>query len=246
MPNPIFNEEIMQGETRYVSEKDIMTNNGTILKSFILLAFVVVSAAYTWLQFVSGNIGLVKILMLGGLIVGFISAMVAAFFKKASPIIAPIYSIAEGFFLGGISAMYNAEFGGIVFQTITATFAIFFVMLGLFIGRVIVVTEKLRWAIIASTGAIALLYFVAFVLSFFGINTPIISDATPLGIAFSFVVVGIAAFNLLLDFDIIERCANSLAPKYMEWYCSFALMVTLVWLYIEVLKLLAKFYRSRD
>ena len=246
MPNPIFNEEVMQGETRYVSEKDVMTINGTMIKSFVLLAFVIASAAYTWLQFSAGNMSLVKILMYGGLAVGFISAMIAAFVKKASPIIAPIYSVAEGFFLGGISAMYNAEFGGIVFQAVTATFAIFFVMLGLFMGRIIVVTEKLRWTIIASTGAVALLYLVAFILSFFGINTPIIHDATPFGIAFSIVVVGIAAFNLLLDFDIIEKCANSLVPKYMEWYCSFALMVTLVWLYIEVLRLLAKFYRSRD
>lgn len=246
MPNPIFNEEIMQGETQYVSEKDVMTINGTMIKSFVLLAFVVVSAAYTWLQFVAGNMGLVKILMYGGLFVGFVSAIIAAFAKKASPIIAPIYAVAEGFFLGGISAMYNAEFGGIVFQAITATFAVFFVMLGLFSSKVIVVTEKFRWTIIAATAAIGILYLVAFILSFFGINTPIIHDATPLGIAFSVVVVGIAAFNLLLDFDIIEKCANSMVPKYMEWYCSFALMVTLVWLYIEILRLLAKFYRSRD
>ncbi len=241
MANPTMQEGIFQLENQYnIDMTNAMTLNGTIMKALFLLLLVCVSGSYTWMQMAAGNVALAQALMMVGLIVGFILAMIIAFARKTAPYLAPIYAIAEGFALGGISAMYNAASHGIVFQAVTATFAVMFVMLGLYLGRVIRVTDKLRAGILIATISIAVIYLVAFILSFFKIQVPFLFDATPIGIAVSVVVIIVAAANLLLDFDIIEKGVASYAPKYFEWYCGFGLLVTLVWLYLEILRLLSK------
>ncbi len=239
MANPVLQEEIFENG-QYIDATNVMTLNGTIWKSIFLLLLVCASGAYTWAQFIAGNTELVHSLMLVGLIVGFILAMIIAFKRTTAPYLAPVYAIVEGLALGGISASYNAAFQGIVFQAVTATFAVMFVMLGLFLGRVITVTEKLRAGILIATFSVVTLYLVAFVLSLFKIQVPFLYDSSPVGIGISVVVIIVAAFNFLLDFDVIEHGVQSFAPKYFEWYCGFGLLVTLVWLYIEFLRLLAK------
>ena len=242
MANPALNSQIFENQS-VISENNIMTINGTMLKSMFLLLLVVASGAYSWSLYTSGNMPVVSTLMMGGLIAGFVLAMIIIFAQKTAPFLSPLYAVAEGLALGGISAATDAQFSGIVFQAVVGTFAVMFTMLALYMSKVICVTDKLRSVIIASTGAIAIVYLISFILLFFGKSVPFINDATPIGIGFSVVVIIIAAFNLLLDFDIIERGAASLAPKYFEWYCSFGLLVTLVWLYIEVLRLLSKLQR---
>ena len=179
------------------------------------------------------------------MIVGALTCLATMFKPNWAPITAPVYSLAEGFLLGGISAFVQAQFPGepIVFQALGLTFGTAFVMMVLYQTGTIRVTEKLRSGIMIATGAICLLYLVSFVMRFFGTSIGFIHDATPIGIAFSVFVVGLAAFNLLLDFDLIDRLSAQGSPKRMEWYGAFALMVTLVWLYIEILRLLSKLNR---
>ncbi len=242
MANPALNNQIFENQS-FIAENNVMTINGTMLKSMFLLLLVFISGAYSWSLYTTGNMPLVQAFTMGGFIAGFILSMIIIFARKTAPFLSPIYAIAEGLALGGISAMFNASMPGIVFQAVVGSLAVMFVMLALYMSKVISVTDKLRSVIIASTGAIAIVYLISFILSFFGKSVPFINDATPIGIGISIFVIIVAAFNLLLDFDIIERGAASLAPKYFEWYCSFGLLVTLVWLYIEVLKLLSKLQR---
>jgi uncharacterized YccA/Bax inhibitor family protein len=216
-----------------------MTLTGTINKSAILLLLVILGTTFTWTS--TGAIS--APLTFGGAIGGFILAMVTIFKKEWSPVTAPIYALLEGLFLGGISAMYNAQFQGIVLQAVMLTFGVLAVMLFLFQTRIIRVTEKLRAGIVIATGGILLVYVVGWIMSFFGAGIPFIHQSGAVGIGFSVFVVGIAAFNLLLDFDMIETGAQSGAPRFMEWYCAFALMVTLIWLYLEILRLLSKMQR---
>ena len=177
---------------------------------------------------------------MGGAIGGLIVAIVTAFKKEWSPVTAPIYAVLEGLFLGGISATFEARWPGIVVQAVALTFGTLFCLLMAYKSRIIKVTENLRLGIFAATGAIAVFYLVTIVLSFFKIQVPFVFGSGPIGIIFSLVVVVIAALNLVLDFDFIEKGAEHGAPKYMEWYGAFALMVTLIWLYLEILRLLSK------
>ena len=182
---------------------------------------------------------------------GFITALITVFSPRTAHITAPIYSVLQGLLLGGLSAFMAAEFGlGIITQAVGLTFATFFFMLILYRTGTIKVTAKFRMGVFAATGAIALMYLISFIFSFFfkepGTNpVGFIHDAGPLGIIISLVVITVAALNLALDFDFIERGANQGAPKYMEWYAAFGLMVTLIWLYIEFLRLLSKL-KSRN
>ena len=178
--------------------------------------------------------------MLGGAIGGFVLALITTFKKEWSPVTAPMYALVEGFFLGAISAVFEARFPGIVFQAVLLTFGTLFALLAAYRSGLIKVTENFKLGVVAATGGIALLYLASFVLSFFNINVPVIHEASWLGIAFSLFVVVVAALNLVLDFDFIETGAAARAPKYMEWYGAFGLMVTLVWLYVEFLRLLSK------
>ena len=181
-----------------------------------------------------------KLYAMGGAIGGLVLALITVFKKEWSPVTAPMYALVEGLFLGAISAVFNAKFPGIVFQAVLLTFGTLFALLFAYRSGLIKATENFKLGVIAATGGIALLYLASFVLGFFNINVPVIHDSGWLGIAFSLFVVVVAALNLVLDFDFIETGVAQRAPKYMEWYGAFGLMVTLVWLYVEFLRLLSK------
>jgi len=230
-----------------------MTVNGTIGKTAIMLILVCVSAGWTWLRFdaalaVGGKdaaaaMAAVAPFLMGGLIAGLVLALVSVFAKRFIAITAPLYAIAEGFVVGGISAIFDLSYPGVVVTAVALTFGVMAVMLFLYRSGIIKVTDKLRMGIVAATGGIMLVYVINMVMGFFGSQIGLINSASPLGIGFSLLVVGIAAFNLLIDFDMIERGAAAGAPRNMEWYGAFGLTVTLVWLYIEILSLLGKLQR---
>lgn len=221
-----------------------MTVNGAIGKTGILLSLVALGAVITWNLFTSITYAyLVMPLFWIGIIGAFISCLVIVFKKEMAPYLSPVYAILEGLALGGISAIANSYYPGIVLQAISLTFVVATVMLLLYRFRIIKATKKFVAVIFIATASIAVFYLVSFILSFFGISSPAFA-ATPLGIGISVVVVIIAALNLIIDFAFIEEGAHFQAPKYMEWYGAFGLMVTLVWLYIEILRLLMKIAAS--
>ena len=229
-----------------------MTLNGTVNKTGILLLLSVLTAAFAWTQsVVTGPDGTamvapgVTIYALGGAIGGFILAMVTVFKKTWSPVTAPLYALVEGFFLGAISAVFELKYPGIVFQAVVLTFGTLGALLAAYRSGLIRATENFKLGGVAATGGIALVYLVSMGLRLFGKDIPLIHESGLVGIGFSLFVVVIAALNLVLDFDFIESGVEAGAPKYMEWYGAFGLMVTLVWLYIEFLRLLAKL-QSRD
>ncbi|WP_329955135.1 Bax inhibitor-1/YccA family protein [Xanthomonas albilineans] len=224
-----------------------MTLNGTINKTGALLLLTVLTAAFAWSQSLSvdaagreivapGVIGYV----LGGAIGGFVLALITTLKKNWSPITAPLYALVEGFFLGSISALYEHRFNGIVLQAVMLTFGTLFALLFAYRSGMIKATENFKLGVVAATGGIALVYLVTAVLGLFHIQIPYIHGSGTVGIVFSLFVVVVAALNLVLDFDLIENGVKQGAPKYMEWYGAFGLMVTLVWLYIEFLRLLSK------
>src|ERR1700676_122280 len=218
-----------------------MTVQGTVNKTGLLLLCAVATAACTWCLAHSETPEAVYPWMLGGLVGGFVTALVTIFKKEWSALTAPIYALLEGLALGGISAIFERSYHGIAIQAVGLTFGVLFVMLLAYKTGMIRATERFKVGVIAATGAIALLYLVQMVLGvFFHIQVPMIHQSGPIGIAFSIFVVIIAALNLVLDFDLIETGAQSGAPKYMEWYGAFAMMVTLIWLYLEILRLLSK------
>lgn len=239
--NPVLKEGIFT--TRSLSGAETMSLQGAVNKSLILLALVVIGAAWTWNLFFSQGPEAVYPWMMTGFIGGFIVAIVCAFKANWSPALAPAYAALEGLALGGLSGIFEARFPGIVIQAILLTFGVFFCMLLLYKSRLIKVTENLRLGIMAATGGVAVVYLISFIGGFFGWRMPYIHDSGPVGIIFSLIVVAIASFNLVLDFDFIER-GDGVAPKYMEWYAAFGLIVTLIWLYLELLRLLSKL-RSR-
>jgi len=227
-----------------------MTLSGTINKSIAMLLLVVVGAIYTWKMFFgaatleAGSALVSKWILIGG-IGGFIFSLITIFKKSWAYITAPIYAVLEGLFLGALSAFFEASYPGIVLQAVALTFGTMLVMLIGYRTGIIKVTKKLRAGIIAATGAVALVYFISIIFSFFGVSNLIIHSNGALGIGISLVIVAVAAFNLVLDFDFIAKGSQAGLPKYMEWYAAFGLILTLVWLYIEMLRLLSKF-ASRD
>ncbi len=238
-----FDEVIAGGEK--------MTIQGTVNKTALSLFLLVGTAMYTWNMFFDsagldgvGDMSIVYPWMIGGGIGGFIVAIVTIFKKTWAPITTPIYALLEGLLLGGLSALFESMFPGIVLQAVALTFGTLFSLLFLYKSGLIRATENFKLGVAAATGGIALIYMVSFVLSFFGTGIPYIHENGLMGIGFSAFVVVIAALNLVLDFDFIEKGAERGVPKYMEWYGAFGLLVTLVWLYIEILRLLAKL-RSR-
>ena len=220
---------------------NVMTLNGTVNKTGLLLLLCVFSAAFVWSQ-VSTPAGIVGAgpYMWGGAIGGLVLALVTIFKKEWAPISAPLYAIVEGLFLGAISAMYNHMYEGIVMQAVLLTFGTLFAMLFCYRSGLIKATENFKMGVAAATGGIFLVYLASMVLGMFGIQIPMIHESGLVGIGFSLVVVVVAALNLVLDFDFIETGVEKGAPKYMEWYGAFGLVVTLVWLYIEFLRLLSK------
>ena len=227
-----------------------MTIEGTVNKTGILLLLVIASAAMVWskaMPILAQNIMPTWLMptMIGGALGGFGMAMVVIFNKKSAGVTAPIYAVVEGLFLGAVSAMYASQYEGIVLQAVMLTFGVFISLLMLYKAKIIRATEKFKTGIMAATGGIMMVYIVSMVMGFFngGVGIGVLSAATPMGIGISLVIVTIAALNLIMDFDFIEKASEAGAPKYMEWYGAFGLMVTLVWLYLEILRLLSKLNR---
>ena len=242
--NPAFRDSMFDSYAGYASGSTTMTVEGTTVKTGVLLLFAAAGAIFTWDKFLANPASAMPWIF-GGAISALIFALVTSFKPSWAAVTAPIYALLEGLFLGGISAYYDMRFNGLVMQAICLTFGTLFVMLFAYRTGVIKVTQKLRAGIFAATGGIMMIYVFSWILGFFGITIPGIFGNGAIGVGFSVVVVGIAAFNLLLDFDSIDRGAQMGAPKFMEWYCAFGLMVTLVWLYLEILRLLSKL-QSRD
>ena len=241
MANPILNERFAEQER--VLQGEPMTVNGAIQITAFLGILLVAAAAFVWSRFTLGYTDIAIKLTSGGAIVGFILALVIAFTRTKYLI--PVYAACEGLFLGGVSAVFEASYQGIVAQAVVGTFAALFSMLALYKMNVIRCTDKFRSVIFIATASIAVIYLVNFIGGFFHFAVPVINSSSMLGIGFSVVVVIIAALNLIVDFDFIERGAQNYLPKDMEWYGAFGLMVTLVWLYLEILRLLAKLQDRR-
>lgn len=221
-----------------------MTIEGTVNKTLLMLLMTVIAAGFTWSQVLTeAGSALAWPLAIGGAIGAFIVALVTSFRPSASPYTAPVYAILEGFFLGAFSAVLERMFPGIVLQAVGLTFGVMAAMLIAYQTRLIKVTEKFVLGVVAATGGIFLVYLVSLGMSLFGVRMPFLHDGGPIAIGFSLFVVIIAALNLVLDFALIEDGAKRGAPKFMEWYGGFSLLVTLFWLYIRILDLLSMLYR---
>jgi uncharacterized YccA/Bax inhibitor family protein len=227
-----------------------MTIRGTATKTLVLLGLCVGSACFTWSMVWSAVQGqaagsTVYPWMIGGLLGGLVFGLATGFVPRWAAVTAPLYALAEGLFLGGLTAVFELRYPGIAIQAVSATFGTLFALLMAYQSGLIKATENFKLGVFAATGGIGVLYLAGFVLSFFGMSIPYINEPNWIGIGFSVFVVIIAALNLVLDFDFIENAANRGSPKYLEWYGAYGLMVTLVWLYIEILRLLSKI-NSRD
>ena len=236
--NPVLKEKAFAGP---IVAGETMTIQGTVNKTGLLLFLVVVTAAWTWGLSHSNTPEAAFPWMIGGAIGGFIVALVTVFKKEWSPITAPTYALLEGLVLGGISAIFGRSYPGIAIQAVALTFGVLFVLLLAYKTGIVRATRGFKLGVIAATGAILLVYLVNIAMTvFFHTGISILQSSTPFGIGISVVIVIIAALNLILDFDMIETGAKMGAPKYMEWYGAFGLMVTLIWLYMEILRLLGK------
>ena len=238
--NPALNPNTFTG-TRDIGGES-MTLQGTVNKTGALLLCLFAAAAWTWSRAGAGEE--IGPWILIGALGGFVTALVTVFKKNWSPVTAPVYALLEGLVIGGISALLEQQFHGIAMQAAGLTFGTLFCLLLAYTSGMIRVSENFKLGVVAATGGIMLVYLASMVLGLFGHAIPFIHDNSPIGILFSLFVVGVAAMNLVLDFDLIESAARRGAPKYMEWYGAFALMVTLIWLYVEMLRLLSKL-RSR-
>lgn len=238
--NPMFREKTLQRAAQNTLDGDFiqtagqrMTVSGAVNKSLILGAIMLLTASvgYTYAS---------PLFMWGGAILGLVTVLAASFKPEWSTFLAPLYAALEGFFVGSVSMIYAAAFfPGIIFQAVTLTMAVFFVMLFVYKMGIIKVSEKFRSGVIMATGAIFLVYIVNFALSFFGINLPFLHEGGMIGIGISLVIIGVASMNLLLDFDNFDKGEKFGAPAYYEWFFAMGLLVTLVWLYIEILRLLS-------
>ena len=250
--NPALNSRVF-GRTEGMVDSTVMTVQGAVLKTGFLTLLLGAAAVYTWnktyLAAQDGNMAAIQPWLWGGMIGGLVLAVITIFVPRISPITSPFYAIAEGLFLGAISAYFEMMYPDIAFQAVGLTFCTLFAMLLLYTTGVIRATPAFQRGVMAATMGIMLVYLMTFVLGLFEINVPYVHEtsvngSTWIGIGFSLFVVVIAALNLVLDFNFIEQSAKRRAPKYMEWYAAFGLLVTLVWLYLEILRLLSKL-RSR-
>ncbi|MEN9335033.1 MAG: hypothetical protein RLZZ500_20 [Bacteroidota bacterium] len=246
--NPFFNNKSYNNsetvhEAVLIDYNQTMTLNGTMNKAFIMLVLLVAGAITTWTLIGSGFNPV--ILILGGAIVGLIAVLVSTFKPELSPYLAPGYAIFEGLFIGGLSAFFEAKYPGIVIQAVGATFVTFFICLALYRFQIVKVTDKFRSVVVAATLAIGVYYLITWLVSMFTNFQPVHHGNSMMSIGISVFVIVIAALNIFLDFDQIERGVANRSPKYMEWYGAMGLMITLVWLYVEFLRLLSKIY-SRD
>ena len=240
--NPTLAGETFRGE-HVLRGEAVMTVQGTVNKAFLALAVLMVAAGYTWnLGPADPRVGTFTTL---GVLGGLLAALVTTFRPTFAPITAPIYAALEGLALGGISVVFEARYPGLVVQAVFLTFATLGALLLAYRSGLVRVTENFKLGVVAATGGIMLVYLIGWVMSLFGRGLPLIHGSGTFGIVFSLVVVAVAAFNLVLDFDFIEQGAEQGAAKYMEWYGAFALLVTLVWLYLEMLRLLSKLQERR-
>jgi uncharacterized YccA/Bax inhibitor family protein len=229
-------------EATVIDRNETMTVSGTINKSFLMLILLIASAAITWTMTFNGQPPMTFIF--GGAIVGFILVLIATFRPQSSGYLAPGYAIFEGLFIGGLSAIFETMYPGIVIQAVSCTFVTFMVCFGLYKYEIVKVTERFKSVVIASTLAIATYYLISWLLSMFTSFQPVHYGNSMFSIGISAFVIVIAALNLFLDFDQIEKGVQQKMPKYMEWYGAMGLMITLVWLYIEFLRLLSKLNRK--
>ena len=244
--NPVFAGSTWETNAVHVGYGPTMTIAGTANKAGILMLCVLATAAWTWNRFfTTQDISSVAGFTMIGAFGGFIMAMITVFKQQWAPVTAPIYALLEGLFLGSLSATLELRFPGIAIESVALTFGTCFVMLMAYRSGLVRATPKFTVGIIAATGSIALVYFASMILSLFHVQIPGIFGSGPIGILFSLLVTGIAAFNLILDFAMIEDGERRGAPKYMEWYGAFGLMVTLIWLYLEILRLLSKLRGDR-
>ena len=225
--------------TGSIGASEVMTINGVVNKTGLALLLLIVSASITW-----SNPNLSG-LAIFGFVVGLVAAITTIFKPTIANITVPVYAISQGFVLGAISRVFEIQYPGIAVQAIFLTFGTLGSLLLAYISGLIKATENFKLGVFAATGAIGILYLINFVMSFFGTGIGVIHSSSPMGILFSLGVVVIAALNLVLDFDFIEEGAEIGAPKYMEWYATFGLLVTLIWLYIEILRLLSKLNSRR-
>jgi uncharacterized YccA/Bax inhibitor family protein len=239
--NPALTKDTFSKAGIATAGTDAMTLEGTVHKTAILLLAVLVPAFYTWnLYYQSQDMQLITNLLWTGCIGGLVAGFIIVIRPQWSPFLSPVYSILQGLCLGGLSAIMNAAFPGIVIQALTLTFGICGIMLLIYKLKIIKPTENFKLIVASATGGIALYYVLSIGLSFVGIQLPLIHESSTAGILFTLFVIVIASLNLVVDFDFIEEGVANKAPKYMEWYGAFGLMVTIIWLYLEILRLLAK------
>ncbi|MFN0126453.1 MAG: Bax inhibitor-1/YccA family protein [Verrucomicrobiales bacterium] len=240
--NPTLNDRVF-AQSPAVAGGPTMTLKGSVNKTLIVASLLLTTAAASW-QYVQSNPAASGAITIGSAILGLILVITSCFKPVWAPVIAPTYGLVEGVFVGAVSARYAALYEGIVLQAAMLTLGILFALLFAYQSRLIRATENFKLGIVAATGGILLVYVATLILGMFGIQIPLIHQSGPIGIAFSLFVVVIAALNLVLDFDFIESGVAQGAPKYLEWQAALGLMVTLVWLYIEILRLLAKLKRE--
>ncbi|MCB0348710.1 MAG: Bax inhibitor-1/YccA family protein [Bdellovibrionales bacterium] len=239
--NPALRENVFRLEKqKAISTNETMTVAGTTNKTAMLLVITFLSASYTWNYIDQNTVQVLPMYLFGSAILAFIISLIIIFKKTTAPILAPVYCILEGALMGFISLFMERLYPGIVTQAILATFGVMAGLLLAYKTRLIKVTENFKLGVFAATAGIAFVYLISMIAGFFGVQVPVIHDSSPMGIAVSVIIVIVAALNLVLDFDFIENGEQIGAPKYMEWYAAFGLIVTLLWLYMEILRLLAK------
>ncbi len=246
--NPVLSRlaEAARDTLSTTARGDVMTRAGTAGKSIVLLVLCAFSASFTWTQVAGGNTAIVMPALLVGGLGGFIMAMVVSFKPNTAPITAPIYAVLEGLMLGAISALFNAKYAGLPQQAVLLTFAVALGVFTLYRMNILKATEGFRRMVVGATMGIAVFYLVNIVLTMFGVNMGYTMSSSPIAIGINLVIAGVAAMNLVLNFDDIDQAVRMGAPKRMEWYGAFGLMVTLVWLYLELLRLLARMQGRRN
>ena len=243
--NPMLRDTIYTNET--VLTEMPMTINGTLNKLFLLFSVFILGAAATWYKFSLGHLDFISNVSIIAFFVGLVLAFVIPFFPKTAPYLSPVYAFAEGVILSYISSLFEAQYPGIVIQAVSITFLCLFVMICCYKFNIIRATDTFRKVLLLSTISIGVFYLISIVATFFfKVNIPYFSlSADPISIVLNVVIAVIACLNLIVDFDFIERGAKNMAPKYLEWYGAFGLIVTLLWLYLEILRLLARFSSRR-
>lgn len=236
--NPILRDSVLEGA--YALTERPMTVSGTMNKLLLLSLIMIVGAAAVFYQFYMQHYDYVNILMIAGCIIGFIIALVIAFKPKTTPYLAPVYAFAQGAVVSGLSCFFEASFPGIVMQAISITILTVLSMAVLFKAGLIKATEQFRSIILTATIAVAIFYLISFVLMLFHVNVPYFTTNSTVTITINAVIAIIAALNLIIDFDFIERGTNAPLPSFFEWYGAFGLLVTILWLYVEILRLLAR------